>query len=176
MRAVENAGRQGARAAQAGRQGQSVRYVPGTASRSRSSVRSINGATRRKRSARRCSSQSMARPRCRPRSASIRSPTPSRRREMDAGAPRAPAGPHRGAEIEDRPGGLREAAIRALLYVGSARGMVDERSLEALRRLRAGGRVGADHAGGVQDAGARAVLHAAARPGSRACGHSQAAA
>jgi len=33
-------------------------------------------------------------------------------------------------------GGLREAAIRALLYVGSARGMVDERSLEALRRLR----------------------------------------
>jgi pimeloyl-ACP methyl ester carboxylesterase len=33
-------------------------------------------------------------------------------------------------------GGLREAALRALLYVGSARGMVDERSLEALRRLR----------------------------------------
>jgi len=33
-------------------------------------------------------------------------------------------------------GGLREAGIRALLYVGSARGLVDERSLEALRRLR----------------------------------------
>src|ERR1043166_6809047 len=33
-------------------------------------------------------------------------------------------------------GGLREASIRALLYVGSARGMVDERSLEAMRRLR----------------------------------------
>ena len=33
-------------------------------------------------------------------------------------------------------GGLREAGIRALLYAGSARGMVDERSLEALRRLR----------------------------------------
>jgi hypothetical protein len=33
-------------------------------------------------------------------------------------------------------GGLREAGIRALLYVGSARGMVDERSLEALRRMR----------------------------------------
>ncbi|MBR1120986.1 DUF3141 domain-containing protein [Bradyrhizobium lablabi] len=33
-------------------------------------------------------------------------------------------------------GGLREAGVRALLYVGSARGMVDERSLEALRRLR----------------------------------------
>ena len=33
---------------------------------------------------------------------------------------------------------LREAGIRALLYIGSARGMVDERSLEALRRLRQG--------------------------------------
>jgi hypothetical protein len=33
-------------------------------------------------------------------------------------------------------GGLREAGIRALLYVGSARGMVDERSLEALRHIR----------------------------------------
>jgi Protein of unknown function (DUF3141) len=33
-------------------------------------------------------------------------------------------------------GSLREAGIRALLYVGSARGLVDERSLEALRRLR----------------------------------------
>jgi hypothetical protein len=33
-------------------------------------------------------------------------------------------------------GGLREAALRALLYVGSARGMVDERSIEALRQVR----------------------------------------
>jgi hypothetical protein len=33
-------------------------------------------------------------------------------------------------------GGLREAAIRGLLYVGSARGMVDERSLEALQQVR----------------------------------------
>jgi hypothetical protein len=33
-------------------------------------------------------------------------------------------------------GGLREAAVRGLLYVGSVRGMVDERSLEALRRVR----------------------------------------
>ena len=42
------------------------------------------------------------------------------------------------AEIKSKigTGGLREAGIRALLYVGSARGMVDERSLEALRRLR----------------------------------------
>src|SRR5262249_6269598 len=62
--------------------------------------------------------------------------TPSRRREMD---PR-----HREllqariAELKGKigAGGLREAGLRALLYVGSARGMVDERSLEALRRLR----------------------------------------
>lgn len=67
---------------------------------------------------------------------------PSRRREMPA--------EHR-AMLEKRitelksqigEGGLREAAIRALLYVGSARGMVDERSIEALRRVRH------DHAGG----------------------------
>src|SRR6185369_14797765 len=38
-------------------------------------------------------------------------------------------------------GGLRVAALRALLYVGSARGMVDERSIEALRHVRR------DHAG-----------------------------
>jgi hypothetical protein len=34
-------------------------------------------------------------------------------------------------------GGLRESVIRGLLYVGTVRGMVDERSLEALRRVRA---------------------------------------
>jgi hypothetical protein len=33
-------------------------------------------------------------------------------------------------------GGLREAGIRALLYVGMARGIVDERGLGALRRMR----------------------------------------
>jgi hypothetical protein len=33
-------------------------------------------------------------------------------------------------------GGLREAGLRALLYVGMARDMVDERSLAALRRMR----------------------------------------
>ena len=33
-------------------------------------------------------------------------------------------------------GGIRECGIRALLYVGMTRGMVDERSLEALRRMR----------------------------------------
>ena len=42
------------------------------------------------------------------------------------------------AELKSRigEGGLREAAIRGLLYVGSVRGMVDERSLEALRNVR----------------------------------------
>src|SRR6266850_6628291 len=62
--------------------------------------------------------------------------TPSRHREMDA--------KHREllqariAELKAKigSGGLREAGIRALLYVGSVRGMVDERSLEALRLLR----------------------------------------
>ncbi len=61
---------------------------------------------------------------------------PSRRREMSA--------EHRAmlekriAELKSRigAGGLREAAIRALLYIGSARGMVDERSIEALRQIR----------------------------------------
>jgi hypothetical protein len=44
----------------------------------------------------------------------------------------------RTAELKSKisSGGLREAGIRALLYVGSARGMVDERSIEALRRMR----------------------------------------
>ncbi|WP_454624866.1 DUF3141 domain-containing protein [Bradyrhizobium cenepequi] len=62
--------------------------------------------------------------------------SPSRRQEMSA--------QHREmlqariAELKSRiaDGGLREAAIRGLLYVGSARGMVDERSLEALRQVR----------------------------------------
>ncbi|RTM15241.1 MAG: DUF3141 domain-containing protein [Bradyrhizobiaceae bacterium] len=61
---------------------------------------------------------------------------PSRRREMSA--------EHRAmlekriAELRSRigEGGPREAAIRSLLYIGSARGMVDERSIEALRRVR----------------------------------------
>ncbi len=42
------------------------------------------------------------------------------------------------AEIKSRTesGGLKESAIRGLLYVGMKRGGADERSLEALRRLR----------------------------------------
>jgi pimeloyl-ACP methyl ester carboxylesterase len=70
--------------------------------------------------------------------------TPSRRQEMST-AHREKLD-RRIAELKSRicEGGLREAAIRALLYVGSARGMVDERSLEALRNVRrsdSGGRL-----------------------------------
>ncbi len=61
---------------------------------------------------------------------------PSRRREMSM--------EHRAmlekriAELKSRigEGGIREAALRGLLYIGSARGMIDERSIEALRRVR----------------------------------------
>jgi pimeloyl-ACP methyl ester carboxylesterase len=62
--------------------------------------------------------------------------TPSRRREMDPKYRELLQA--RVSELKSKigAGGLREAGIRALLYVGSARGMVDERSLEALRRLR----------------------------------------
>jgi pimeloyl-ACP methyl ester carboxylesterase len=61
---------------------------------------------------------------------------PSRRREMDP--KHRELLQSRVAELKSKigSGGLREAGIRALLYVGSVRGMVDERSLEALRRLR----------------------------------------
>ena len=62
--------------------------------------------------------------------------TPSRRQEMSASHREMLE--RRIAELKSRigEGGLREAAIRGLLYVGSARGMVDERSLEALRQVR----------------------------------------
>ncbi|HEY0848603.1 MAG TPA: DUF3141 domain-containing protein [Bradyrhizobium sp.] len=62
--------------------------------------------------------------------------TPSGPREMDP--THRELLQRRIAELKSRigSGGVREAGIRALLYVGSARGMVDERSLEALRRLR----------------------------------------
>jgi pimeloyl-ACP methyl ester carboxylesterase len=61
---------------------------------------------------------------------------PSRRREMSAEHRAMLA--KRIAEIKSKigEGGLREASLRALLYVGSARGMVDERSVEALRQVR----------------------------------------
>ncbi|WFU69899.1 DUF3141 domain-containing protein [Bradyrhizobium sp. CB2312] len=66
---------------------------------------------------------------------------PSQRREMTA--EHRVMLERRIAELKSRigEGGLREAALRALLYVGSARGMVDERSIEALRQVRR------DHAG-----------------------------
>ena len=43
------------------------------------------------------------------------------------------------AELKSRigQGGLREAGIRGLLYAGMARGAIDERGFEALRRVRA---------------------------------------
>src|SRR6476660_8170496 len=72
--------------------------------------------------------------------------TPSRQEEMSAKYREMLQA--RIAELKSRigEGGLREAAIRGLLYVGSARGMVDERSLEALRQVRR------------NDAGARLTL------------------
>ena len=61
---------------------------------------------------------------------------PSRRQEMSASHREMLE--RRITELKSRigEGGLSEAAIRGLLYVGSARGMVDERSLEALRQVR----------------------------------------
>ncbi len=66
------------------------------------------------------------------------------------------------AELKGRisEGGLREAAIRGLLYVGSARGMVDERSLEALRNVRRNDTVARLDGHRVQNAGPRTILHA----------------
>jgi pimeloyl-ACP methyl ester carboxylesterase len=61
---------------------------------------------------------------------------PSPRREMTADYRKRLES--RIAELRSRigGGGLRECLIRALLYVGMSRGMVDERGLEALRRVR----------------------------------------
>ncbi len=61
---------------------------------------------------------------------------PSRRQEMSASHRQMLD--RRIVELKSKisEGGLREAAIRGLLYIGSARGMVDERSLEALRNVR----------------------------------------
>lgn len=61
---------------------------------------------------------------------------PSRRQEMSAAHREMLQ--KRVAELKSKigDGGVREAAIRGLLYVGSARGMADERSLEALRNVR----------------------------------------
>jgi pimeloyl-ACP methyl ester carboxylesterase len=61
---------------------------------------------------------------------------PSSRREMSA--EHHAMLEKRTAELKSKigAGGLREAAIRSLLYIGSVRGMVDERSIEALRAIR----------------------------------------
>ena len=58
-------------------------------------------------------------------------------------------------------GGLREAVIRGLLYVGMPRAAVDERGFEAVRRIRhAQEDMPALPLVGIQGAGARAVFHA----------------
>src|SRR5258708_1076051 len=61
---------------------------------------------------------------------------PSRRQEMSAAHREMLQ--KRVAELKSRISdcGVRRAALRGLLYVGSARGMADERSLEALRNVR----------------------------------------
>jgi hypothetical protein len=61
---------------------------------------------------------------------------PSRRQEMSAQYRELLQVRIAGLKSRISEGGLREAAIRGLVYVGSARGMVDERSLEALRHVR----------------------------------------
>lgn len=62
--------------------------------------------------------------------------TPSGRREMSAAHRKTLQ--ERVADLKSKinEGGPREAVIRGLLYVGSARGLVDERSLESLRSIR----------------------------------------
>ena len=60
-------------------------------------------------------------------------------------------------------GGLREALIRGLLYVGMARAAVDERGFETVRRIRRE-QTTTVPLSELQGAGARAVLHAADRP------------
>src|SRR5262245_29488656 len=83
-------------------------------------------------------------------------------------APRALAGPHRGAEVEDRDRRIeRSRSPRAALRrIGPWHGgRAQPRGAAAAAPER---RVQADHAVGIQDAGARAVLHAAARSGGSA--------
>ena len=74
-------------------------------------------------------------------------------------------------------GGVREATIRALLYVGKGRGAVDERGFEIVRRIRRDlHEFGDPAAARIQGACARPILHAADRRGRRAIGDSEDAA
>jgi hypothetical protein len=66
--------------------------------------------------------------------------TPSRRLEMSAQYRDRLQARIEELKSQISHGGLREATVRCLLYVGMARGMVDERSLEALRRVRSNDR------------------------------------
>ena len=122
------------------------------------------------------STPSTARRRCRPRSGS----TPPRR-----SAPRKAAQSklhealveRRIAELRDEMarGGLREALVRALIWVGMARNAVDERGFAAITRLRdAHPRQPADVARRLQGAGARAVPDARRRRGGGARRHPRA--
>ena len=127
----------GARASQRRRRGQSVRRAGRRTCPSRSSQRSMPGATRATHWRNRPSLRSMVRPRCRRRSASI-----PRARNLCARPAKDPLHQEllhkRIAELKARMpvGGLREATIRALLYVGGARSAVDERGFEIVRRIR----------------------------------------
>jgi len=93
-----------------------------------------------------------------------------------ARAPRASRGTHRRAEVAHRKGGFRECVIRGLLNVGMARGMVDERSLEALRRARADDDGSRLTLAQFKMMVTRAVLHAAAGAGGEPRCHPETAA
>ena len=67
-------------------------------------------------------------------------------------------------------GGLREAAVRAVLYIGMARDAVDERAFEAIRRIRLDQKLlNPLPIAEFKCAGARAVFHAADRYRRRDC-------
>ena len=130
-------GRAGSRRPQARQRRQSAISHSRRTSPARSSRRSTRGVTRARRGPSGPSWQCTACLRCRPPSASI----PPGRHSLRS-APRSPL--HRElleariAELKSRipAGGLQEAVIRALLYVGMARASVDERGFEAVRRIR----------------------------------------
>ena len=73
------------------------------------------------------------------------------------------------AELKSRvsDGGLREATVRALLYVGMTRGAVDERAFETIRRIRQSKDLAPLPISGFKELGPRAVFHAADRPNCR---------
>ena len=113
--------------------------------------------------------RSTARPCCR--RWSERRPTTSRGRARAWRRSASPCIKDRIAELKAgiAKGGAREAAIRALLYVGMGGAGADERSFNTLREMRAEN--DGHDAGGVQADRARAVLQPGAGPGRRARRH-----